>query len=344
MSKRLLIVTDAWHPQVNGVATALSAVKERLERDGLFVSVLHPGMCRGTVPLPGYPEIRLALFSYWRVRAVMSQEWDYIHIATEGPLGLFARRACIARHVCFTTSYHTHFHLYTTARTKGLFLGLVTRYMRWFHASAERTLVATASLRDALVSLGFAHVHIWPLGVDTEIFNPHARREETEKRRPVFLYVGRLAIEKSVDEFCALALPGTKMAVGDGPERRRLERQYPETVFLGYAHGERLAELFASADVLVFPSRTDTFGLVVLESLASGTPVAAHDCMGPRDIIQNGRSGVLSEDLRAAALSCLSLSRADCRAAAERYSWDASAAAFLALLAGTGGASRRSIR
>ncbi len=342
MNKRLLIVTDAWYPQVNGVVTVLASMQKHLEQNGYDVHILHPGRFF-SVPLPGYPEIRLALFSLRAVSRTITQEWDHVHIATEGPLGLFARRACLLRGMHFSTSYHTHFHLYVSARLGGL-LRPVTAYMRWFHAQAERTLVATASLRDTLASLGFAHLSVWPLGVDTEMFHPRKRREDIGKRRPIFAYVGRLAVEKGVDDFCALDLPGTKVVVGDGPERKRLEKQYSGVEFLGYMHGEQLAELFASADVLVFPSRTETFGLVVLESLASGTPVAAYNVMGPRDIIQNGRTGILSLDLRAAALACLLLDRAGCRAAAERYSWDASAEVFRSLLVKTDGTRRRSIR
>lgn len=327
---KIAIITDAWLPQVNGVVTAIDRVSRILESQEHEVVLIHPGQFK-TVPMPLYPEIRLSLFPGREVaRALAAAAPDAIHIATEGPLGWSARAYCIKKKIPFTTSYHTHFPQFVKARF-GMFAGLTYTYMRRFHAPAATTMVATESLKKDLESNGFAHLSIWPLGVDVELFRHLPHKDEFPA--PVFAYLGRVAVEKNIEEFLELDLPGTKLVIGDGPSRARLERQYGDSAkFVGYRKGEELAQMLASVDVLVFPSRTDTFGLVIVEALACGVPVAAHKVMGPRDIITHGVDGFLSEDLAYAALQCLHLSWEECRQKALQYSWGHSAEEFLSHL------------
>ena len=325
---KLLLVTDAWRPQVNGVVTALGKIKESLERDGWDVLVIHPGLFR-SVPLPGYPEVRLAV-SAWRSmqRILIRGAPDCIHVATEGPLGWCARGLCRRYGWRFTSSYHTHFHLYAHARLRPL-LHPIRVLLRAFHDAATYTMAATPSLKRELEAGGFNNMVLWPLGVDTKLFACRPSSRMPPLAKPVFVFFGRLAPEKDPEEFLKLDLPGTKLVIGDGPERARLELRFgTQAVFVGYQYGRELVDWLSMCDVMVFPSRTDTFGLVILEALACGVPVAAHEVMGPRDIIQGGVDGMLDENLRKAALACLSLDRNKCREKALRYSWDASTAAF----------------
>ncbi len=334
LPKTVLIVTDAWHPQVNGVVRSIERVGEEMTARGIKVEFLTPLQFK-TLPMPGYGEIRL---SRTRARPVHEKieaaRADAIHIATEGPLGLIARRYCVRNGIPFSTAYHTQFPEYLRARLP-VPLRWSYRYMRWFHGPANYCLVGTPHLKKLLEGQGFTNVVIWPKGVDTELFSPERRvsdRELFPYERPVFLYVGRVAVEKNVEAFLRLDLPGTKLVVGGGPSHRRLEEAYPDAVFVGPKHGEELARLFASADVFVFPSRTDTFGLVLLEALSSGTPVAAFPVTGPIDVIGDAPVGALDHDLRTAALKALTVSRADCREYALRFSWKASADRFLQYL------------
>jgi glycosyltransferase involved in cell wall biosynthesis len=321
-------VTDAWHPQVSGVVTALAKTKECLERDGWEVVVIHPGLFR-SVPLPWYPEVRLAVSPWRSLRRMLLRETpDYVHVATEGPLGWSARAFCRRYGWCFSSSYHTHFHLYAHARVRPL-LWPVRAVLRAFHGAATCTMAATPSLKRELEAGGFSNMALWPLGVDAGLFVRRPVLCNPPLPKPVFAFLGRLAPEKSPEEFLKLDLPGTKLVIGDGPERARLEARFgTQALFIGYQYGQELVDWLSGCDVMVFPSRTDTFGLVIIEALACGIPVAAHDVMGPRDIIENGVDGTLAEDLRAATLACLSLDRGKCREKALRYSWEASAQAF----------------
>ncbi len=331
--RRILIVSDAWTPQVNGVVRTLSTVAAELRAIGHVVEVVGPDRFR-TLPCPTYPEIRLSLLPGRRLARIIARFGpDRLHVATEGPLGMAARRWALRRGLAFTTSFHTRFPEYLQART-GLPLGLSYRFMRRFHGASAGTLVATESLRRELAGRGFRHLVPWSRGVDLGRFTPEPRRDwaaEHGLSRPVFLYVGRIAVEKNIEAFLDLDLPGSKVVVGGGPLLPRLRARYPGVVFAGPFAEAELSAAYAGGDVFVFPSRTDTFGLVLLEALAAGVPVAAFDVTGPRDVLAgtNGRVGAVSSDLRAAALAALGADRAACRAHAERFSWRACAESFL---------------
>jgi glycosyltransferase involved in cell wall biosynthesis len=330
---RIAIVTDAWLPQTNGVVRTLTITIEKLTQAWHQVTAITPAEFR-TVPCPTYPEIRLSLFAGATVRRRLDDlDPDAVHIATEGPLGLAARRWCLSRGRAFTTSYHTQFPEYVRARLP-IPLTVSYGFLRWFHGSAAHTLVATPSMRDALARRGFRNLALWSRGVDTELFRP---RDDSslDWPRPVWLYFGRVAVEKGIEDFLALDLPGTKVIVGDGPATDGLRRKYPGTVFTGYRFGNELARHVAAADVFVFPSRTDTFGLVLLEAMACGVPVAAYPVTGPIDVVEHGVTGVLDEDLQAAALAALNLDRRACREHALRCTWEAATRQFVAALAPT---------
>jgi glycosyltransferase involved in cell wall biosynthesis len=330
--KKILFVTDAWIPQVNGVVRVLHAVIPRLEARGYAVTLVEPRQFR-TIRMPFYPEIRLALFVRREIARIIERERpDAVCIVTEGPLGWAARAACLRRGIPFATWYHSHFQMYVDVRLRGL-LTPIHALLRRFHAAAAVTMVSTYSLKRELESAGFSNLAIVPLGVDTELFKKSATAPAAPLATPVFLYFSRLAPEKSPEEFLKLDLPGTKLVIGDGPLRKKYEKRYGRTNrFIGYKHGQELVDWLSMADVLVFPSRTETFGLVALEALACGIPVAAHDVMGPRDVITPGVDGYLGEDLKDAALKCLDLSPADCRAKAEQYSWEHSVDTLLTRL------------
>lgn len=323
--KRILLVTDAWKPQVNGVVRTLERLAENLPALGAEAVFLTPAGF-STVPLPTYPDIRLALTTPWEIRRRMAEvAADHVHIVTEGPLGLFGRRARMRQGLPFTTSYHTRFPEYLRARLP-VPEAITYAWMRRFHNAAAATMVATPSLAKELSARGFTKVRPWTRGVDTELFHPR-HRGDLGLPRPVFLYVGRVAVEKNLDAFLSLDLPGSKVVVGDGPAMAQLKSRHGEAHFLGEHVGLELARIYASADVFVFPSRTDTFGIVLLEALASGLPVAAYRVTGPLDVI--GEAGVLSEDLGQAARAALSVSRDAARQHALGYSWRACAEMFL---------------
>jgi glycosyltransferase involved in cell wall biosynthesis len=324
---RVLIATDAWRPQVNGVVHTLEATARAAEALGVRVSFLtHEGF--PTVGLPSYPDIRVALPRAREIaRRIADIRPDAIHIATEGPIGYFVRRHCIAARRPFTTSLHTRFADYVAARWP-IPRRWTWRWLRWFHNAGRGTMVSTASLADELRGHGFRTVLRWPRGVDSQLFHPGCGRDLGLKR-PVFLAVGRLAVEKNVEAFLALDLPGTKVVVGDGPARADLARRFRDAVFLGTKRGVELAAIYAGADVFVFPSRTDTYGLVLMEALASGLPIAGFPVAATRDVVGAQPVAALDEDLRAACLGALAISRATCRQYAETVTWEASARSFL---------------
>jgi glycosyltransferase involved in cell wall biosynthesis len=333
---RLLIVTDAWLPQVNGVVRTLQTVTGELRAMGHEVEVIGPDRFR-TLPCPTYPDIRLSLFAGGRLGR-MIEAWapDALHVATEGPLGQAARRWALRRRWAFTTAFHTRFPEYVQART-GLPTWPFYAWLRRFHGAGQGMMVATASLRAELAERGFSHVRHWSRGVDLAQFRPTApgaAREDFGLERPIFATVGRVAVEKNISAFLDLDLPGSKLVVGGGPLLETLRRQHPEVHFTGPLHGSALARAYAGADVFVFPSLTDTFGLVILESLACGTPVAAFPVTGPRDVLAEsvGKVGALDRDLRNAAMSAMDADRDACRRHAEQFSWRACAENFLANL------------
>jgi glycosyltransferase involved in cell wall biosynthesis len=331
-SHRIMIVTDAWAPQVNGVVRTLSTVADELRAMGHEVTVVGPDRFR-TVPCPTYPDIALSLLPRRRlVRMIEAFRPDALHIATEGPLGISARRWAKRHGMAFTTAFHTRFAEYINAR-----MHIPTRpiyaWMRHFHGAGQGIMVATESLRSELLRRGFRNIRPWSRGVDLTLFQPEPR-EDWGLPRPVFLYVGRVAVEKNIAAFLDLDLPGSKVVVGGGPQLESLRRDYPAVLFTGPRYGEALARSYAGADVFVFPSLTDTFGLVILEALACGTPVAAYPVTGPKDVMADtvGCIGSMNDDLRVAALEALRADRAACRAHAERYSWRACAEMFLSHL------------
>ena len=331
----MAIVTDAWAPQVNGVVRTLSTVAAELAGLGVAVEVIGPDRFR-TVPCPTYPEIRLAVLPRRRLGRLLREVLpDFLHIATEGPLGMAARALCRAHGWRYTTSFHTRFPEYLRART-GLPLGLSYAVLRRFHNGGCGTMVATESLHRELEGRGFTGLRRWSRGVDLDLFAPEPRDAWEGLARPVFACIGRVAVEKNIAAFLSLDLPGSKVVVGDGPQLASLRRRFPGAHYTGARFGAALAASFAGADVKVFPSRTDTFGLVVLESLACGTPVAAYPVMGPRDILRDGVTGGLDEDLRAACLRALGADRGACRAHAETYGWRACAEQFLGFLVPAG--------
>ena len=315
-----MIVTDAWFPQTNGVVSTLAQTAAWLGRFGHEVRIINPQDFH-SIACPTYPEIRLSIRPYRQVkRSIAEFAPQALHIATEGPLGLSARRFCLQQGMPFTTSYHTQFPQYLRARFP-IPLSLSYRALRWFHGAAVRCMVSTASVRQELAAHGFENLATWRRGVDTEVFKPHAK-DFLALPRPIAAYVGRVAVEKNIDAFLKMAWAGSKIVVGDGPERARLEKQYPHATFMGYRFGEDLAKHLAAADIMVFPSRTDTFGLVNLEAMACGVPVAAYPVTGPIDVIEDGVTGALDTDLAAAASRALKVDPRACRERALKSGWD----------------------
>ncbi len=327
--KAICIVTDAWLPQVNGVVRTLTTTIEHLRSLGHAVAVISPDQFL-SIPCPTYPEIRLAIARPGAVGRMLSRLGaEAIHIATEGPLGLAARAYCLRNDLPFTTAYHTQFPDYVARRT-GLPASAVWPYIRWFHGPATTVMVATDTIRRELLEQGLQRLHPWGRGVDLACFSPDAPPppEYAALKGPILLYVGRIAVEKNIEAFLGCTYPGSKVVVGDGPARATLEARYPDALFLGRRSGRDLAGCYAGADVFVFPSRTDTFGLVLIEALACGTPVAAYPVAGPADIVVD-KVGALSENLDRAIAAAAFCSRADCAAYAAGFTWDAATAQFL---------------
>jgi glycosyltransferase involved in cell wall biosynthesis len=317
---RILIVTDAWLPQTNGVVNTLRQTASWLGRLGHEVRLATPQEFR-TVPCPTYPEIRVAIFPYRKMASIIDDfQPEALHIATEGPLGLAARRYCVDHGLRFTTSYHTQFPQYLRSRYP---IPMWASYLAllWFHSAAERCMVSTQTVRNQLTARGFKNLARWQRGVDTELFRPR-EKAFLSYPRPIAAYVGRVAIEKNVDAFLSMPWSGTKVVIGDGPELPRLKAAYPDAVYAGFRFGEDLARHLAAADVLVFPSLTDTFGLVNLEAMACGVPVAAYPVTGPIDVVDDGVTGALDDDLARATQRALTLDPRACRERAERSGWD----------------------
>lgn len=334
LAHKILLVTDAWEPQVNGVVRTLASTNRELKAMGCEVEVISPADYPNTVPLITYSEIRLALGARQDVEdRFLAFAPDAVHIATEGPLGWDARAICLKHKFPFTTSYHTQFPEYVTARFKWIPLWAGYRFMHAFHDKSGRVMVATPTMQKQLELQGFRNTAIWSRGVDIEQFHPRLRGMDggiypADLPRPIFAYVGRVAVEKNIEAFLKLDLPGSKVVVGGGPALDELKAKYPTATFTGPKFGDELARYYADADVFVFPSFTDTFGLVILEAAACGTPVAGFVAPGPQDILPGTGAGIVNEDLQKACLEALKLNREDARALAERYSWRACAEDF----------------
>jgi len=316
---RIAIVSDAWRPQINGVVRTIETIVRLLQAEGHEIEVFGPDRFR-TLPCPTYPEIRLSLFPAARLAHMLKLfAPDAIHLVTEGPLGWAARGFCLKRGIPFTSAYHTRFPEYVHARVR---LPLAWSYalVRRFHAPSSAVLVVAQSIRTELTARGFKNLAPWSRGVDITAFAPRPRKE-LQEARPIWLYAGRIAVEKNIKAFLELDLPGTKWVVGNGPQRRDLERSYPDVRFFGSVDAEKLTYLYSQSDCFVFPSRTDTFGLVMVEALASGVPVAAYPVPGPLDVITTEKVGALDEDLRAACFAAITCEPADCRAHAETFIW-----------------------
>ncbi|CAA9892157.1 Glycosyl transferase [Candidatus Methylobacter favarea] len=320
MTLRIAFISDAWHPQINGVVTTIENTCSTLERAGHQIKLITPDQFI-TIPCPTYPSIRLAYACNRKLKRLLNEfNPQRIHIATEGPLGIAARRYCLNRKLAFTTSFHTLFAEYVNLRFK-IPVSWGYGFLRWFHAPAKKIMVATSSVESDLKARGFKNTLVrWSRGVNSDFYYP---RDKTfiSLPRPVCMFVGRVAIEKNIDAFLSLELAGTKIVVGDGPQLKELKARFPDTVFAGFQTGEPLANYMAAADVFVFPSRTDTFGIVMLEALASGLPVAAFPVNGPVDVIGSDKVGRLDENLKKAIAEALQLDAQDCRNYALNYSW-----------------------
>jgi glycosyltransferase involved in cell wall biosynthesis len=337
---RIALASDAWHPQVNGVVRSLSTTVEGLRQLGHDVDVIEPSRF-WTVPCPTYPEIRLSLACARKVRRMLDEaQPDSIHIATEGPIGWAARSWCIRNKRHYTTAFHTRFPDYVSIRT-GIPVGWIWKVMRRFHGPAERTFTATTSLADELRSRGLERTHLWPRGVDLKQFNPDVPPHPAMANlpRPILLNVGRVAPEKNIEAFLDLDVEGSKVVVGGGPALEKMKAAYPDVLFLGSKEGAELASTYTAADVFVFPSRTDTFGLVNIEALACGLPVAAYTVPGPADIIGEDECGIhggsariggLDENLGKAVVRALKADRHAAAVEATHYSWDRCTGLFVA--------------
>ena len=323
----IVIATDAWRPQVNGVVRTYENVSEELIKMGHDVRFITPDDFT-TIPCPTYPSIPLALFPGRKVNRMLDRlQPDAIHVATEGPIGTAARRYCVKHNISFTTSYHTQFPEYIKARVP-IPLKWSYAYIKRFHNKAAHTFVPTKHMKQHLEKYGFNNVVLWSRGVDATIFKPK-EKNFLQLERPIFVHMGRIAVEKNIEAFLSLDLPGSKLIVGDGPHLEKLKQEFPDVHYTGYKFGEELASYIAASDVFVFPSLTDTFGIVLLEAMSCGLPVAAYPVTGPIDVVENGVSGVLSDNLKQACLDAMKLNPADCIAHARKFSWENSANTFL---------------
>ena len=327
---KILIVTDAWYPQVNGVCRTLKNLGDELKKIGHQVEYIEPNQFF-TVPMPKYNEIKLSLNVWPRVGKLISKaDADIIHIATEGPIGIFAKRYCVKNKLKFTTSYHTQFDKYLKLYYPYLPIKLAQKFLKGFHSKAEKILVTTQSMKDELQEIGFDKdkMVVWTRGANHGAFQK-PKKINLEYKRPIYLYVGRVSIEKNIRAFLDLDLEGTKLIVGKGPDLDKLQKEYPEAKFKGERTNGELASYFASSDVFVFPSKTDTFGIVIIEALKCGLPVAAYPVAGPKDIFNGTNIGSLNNDLKKAALEALNSDRSACIEHAKKYTWENCAKIFL---------------
>jgi glycosyltransferase involved in cell wall biosynthesis len=316
---RIALISDAWHPQINGVVTTVTNTVATLLKLGHEVELITPERFK-TYPWPGYPDVGMAFLCGPRLRPIIKAfKPDAIHLVTEGSIGYAARRYCREFGYRYTSSYLSQFPEYFKLRT-GFPMWISEAYLRWFHSESARVMVATASLEQEMRQKGYQRLARWSRGVDTTLFHPRSK-DFIQDQRPIFMFTGRVAIEKNIEAFLKLDLPGTKYVIGDGPHKELLTKKYPAVRFTGYQQGENLARFMATADVFVFPSLTDTFGVVLLEALASGVPVAAFPAQSPKDIVTDVRVGILSENLQYAAMTALSLNPQTCRNYALEYTW-----------------------
>lgn len=332
MNLKIAFITDAWHPQINGVVTTIDNTCKSIRAEGGEVLMITPDQFR-TIPCPTYPSIKLSILSYPKVKRLLDDYApDRIHIATEGPLGFAARRYCLKHNLAFTTSFHTLFAEYVNLRLK-IPVSWGYNLLRWFHQPASHIMVATKQVETDLISRGFNpdKLRHWSRGVDVDRFKPRDKQFLSHPR-PISMYVGRVAVEKNLAAFLDLPVAGTKVVVGDGPQWHKLQKKYPHVVFTGFQTGELLAKTMAAADVFVFPSKTDTFGIVMLDALACGVPVAAYPVQGPIDVLIDNQTGCMRENLAEAFHAALALNTDDCRQQALRYSWQNCSAQFLSNL------------
>ena len=330
--RRIAIVTDAYFPQVSGVATTIKATADELERAGHTVKIISPSDFKFKIPLPGYSEIKLAFFANRKLFKMLDEfQPDAIHISVEGPLGRTTKRYCKQRGKRFSTAYHTRFPEYIQVRT-GIPLSISYAIARSFHSGSHAVMAVNEELKQELEKWGFENVVLWGRGVDTSLFTPDDPMPLEKDNGPIFMYMGRVAVEKNIEAFLKLDLPGTKYVVGDGPQREMLEWRYQDAVFVGYKFGKELARHIAAADVFVFPSKTDTLGLVMLEANACGVPVATYPTQASAAAVAHGENGYISEDLREACVGALQLSREKARESALKRGWSEATEQFFANL------------
>ena len=312
---KILIVTDAWHPQVNGVVTTLSNVTKELIKAGHQVDIVEPSLFK-SIPLIGYSEIKIAIETNQLKKYILDETYDCIHISTEGPLGLTARILCKKHKKQFTTAIHTKFPEYLKARIN-FPIEITYSYLKWFHNGAANTLVNTISQKNELIQRGFKNLNTWSRAIDLDIFKPRTSPVDYD----YLLYVGRVSIEKSIEDFLKIKSNLRKVVIGKGPQLSALKRKYPDAFFLGYKYKEDLAQWYSGASCFVFPSKTDTYGIVMIESLACGTPVAAYPVTGPIDVIQNNLNGYLSDDIEYAVQKAIKVNSNSCVSFAKKHSW-----------------------
>ena len=316
---KLLLVTDAWKPQVNGVVRSYLNTIPELEKMGMEVQVIHPELFKLRFSLPSYNEIKIVVTRQKTLKnMIKSANADHIHIATEGPLGFLARNICLKDDITFSTSFHTRFPEYIQKRTK-IPASFFYFFIRKFHNKAKKVLVPTPSMQEELIKRKFKNTEIWSRGVNHEKFSKFNKLNLG--KGPIFSYIGRVATEKNVEAFLKIKIDGTKVVVGDGPQLNSLKKKYPDVNYVGYQHGQDLVDYYASSDVMVFPSLTDTFGNVITEANATGTPVAAFNVIGPKDIIVNGINGYIGDDLKSNIINCINLDRTKSQEYTKKFNW-----------------------